>query len=76
MLSLMTAVAPAIQADGVKVGGALLIFDQAALRAEVERVAITDDAMKRSWGDAVYRIKLNSAVPVAKATWKLELRAS
>ncbi len=76
MLSLMTAVAPAIQADGVKVGGALLIFDQAALRAEVERVAITDDAMKRSWGDAVYRIKLNSAAPVAKATWKLELRAS
>jgi hypothetical protein len=75
MLSLMTAVAPVVQADGVKIGGTLLAFDQVALKAEVERIAITDDALKHSWGDAVYRIKLNSAAPVAKAAWKLELRA-
>jgi hypothetical protein len=75
MLSLMTAVAPVIQADGVKIGGTLLAFDQAALKAAVERIAITDEALKRSWGEAVYRVKLNSAVPVAKAAWKLELRA-
>jgi len=74
-LSLMTAVAPVVQPDGVKIGGTLLVFDQAALKAAIERVAITDDGLKHSWGDAVYRIRLNSAAPVAKATWKLELRA-
>jgi hypothetical protein len=40
----------------------------------VERVAIVDQALKHSWGDAVYRLRLNSAAPVAAAEWKLELR--
>jgi len=75
MLSLMTAVAPVVEADGVQIGGTLLRFDRDALKAEVERIAITDEALKHSWGDAVYRIKLSSAAPVAKAAWKLELRA-
>jgi Heparinase II/III-like protein len=73
-LSLMTAVAPVVQADGVKIGGTLLMFDQAALKAEVEKIPITDETLKHSWGEAVYRIKLNSAAPVAKAAWRLELR--
>jgi hypothetical protein len=74
MLSLMTAVAPIIQADGIKIRGTLLAFDQTALKAVVEKIAITDDALKHSWGDAVYRITLNSTAPIAKAVWKLELR--
>jgi hypothetical protein len=74
-LSLMTAVAPVIRADGVKIGATLLSFDQTALKPAIERIAITDEALKHSWGDAVYRIQLNSAAPIAKAAWKLELRA-
>jgi hypothetical protein len=74
MLSLMTAVEPAIQSDGVKIGHTLLVFNQAELKPAIEKIAITDDAMKHSWGDAIFRLKLNSAAPVAKATWKLELR--
>src|SRR6266702_513720 len=75
MLSLMTAVEPVVQPDGVRIGATLLSFDRSELKAAVEKIAVTDDAMKHSWGDAVYRLKLNSAAPVAKATWKLELRA-
>jgi hypothetical protein len=75
MLSLMTAVPPVVQANGVKIGGTLLAFDQGALTAGVEKIAITDDALKHSWGDAVYRIKLSSAAPVAKAAWRLKLSA-
>jgi hypothetical protein len=74
MLSLMTAVEPVIGADGVRIGKALLAFPQHDLKATVERVAITDEALKHSWGEAVYRVKLNSAAPVASAKWMLELR--
>ena len=73
-LSLMTAVEPVLQADGVRIGHALLTFDQSALKPLVEKIVITDDAMKHSWGAAVYRLKLNSAGPVAKGIWKMELR--
>jgi Heparinase II/III-like protein len=75
MLSLMTAVAPVIQSDGVniKIGATLLAFDPKALQPTVEKIAITDDALKHSWGDAVYRIQLNTTAPVTKAIWKLEL---
>jgi hypothetical protein len=76
MLSLMTCVAPVIQPGGVKVGGTLLAFDAAALKPEIEKIALTDTGLKRAWGDAVYRIKLNSAAPVAMAQWKLELRGA
>jgi hypothetical protein len=75
MLSLMTATEPAIRADGVSIGRTLLVFNQAELKPVVEKIAITDAAMKHSWGEAVYRLKLNSAGPVAKAVWKMELRA-
>jgi hypothetical protein len=74
MLSLMTALEPVIGADGVRIGKALLAFPQHDLKATVERVAITDEALKHSWGEAVYRVKLNSAAPVASAKWMLELR--
>ena len=74
-LSLMTAVAPVIQPDGVRIGRTLLSFNLAELKPSVEKIAVTDDQMRRSWGDTIYRFKLNSAAPVAKAAWKLELRA-
>jgi hypothetical protein len=74
MLSLMTAVEPAVRPDGVTIGKTLLVFDQSQLHAAVERIAIADGAMKQSWGDAVYRLKLVSPGPVGKGVWELELR--
>jgi hypothetical protein len=73
-LSLMTAVEPVIQAEGLRVGRTLLVFDAATLKATVERIAVTDETMRHSWGDAVYRLKLSSVAPVAKGLWEMELR--
>jgi hypothetical protein len=74
MLSLMTAGEPVIGADRVRIGRALLVFPGRELKASVERIAITDEALKHSWGEAVYRLKLNAVAPVAAGNWKLELR--
>jgi hypothetical protein len=74
MLSLMTAVEPVVQRDGVTIGKTLLVFDQSQLHATVERIDLTDEAMKHSWGEAVYRLKLVSTGPVGKGVWALELR--
>jgi hypothetical protein len=74
MLSLMTAIEPVIGADGVRIGRALLVFPGRELKASVERIVITDEALKHSWGEAVYRLKLNALAPVAAGNWKLELR--
>src|ERR1017187_7102218 len=74
MLSLMTAVEPIVQKDGVRIGMTLLVFDQSQLKATVERIVITDEAMKHSWNEAVYRLKLRSSAPVVKGVWELELR--
>ena len=74
-LSLMTAVEPVMQTDGVRIGRTLLAFNPRELHPAVEKIAITDDAMKHSWGAAIYRLRLNSAAPVAQAMWKMELRA-
>jgi hypothetical protein len=74
MLSLMTAVEPSVRRDGVSIGKTLLVFDPSQLHATVERIDLTDEAMKHSWGDAVYRLNLVSPGPVSKGVWELELR--
>jgi hypothetical protein len=74
-LSLMTALEPILQSDGVRIGRTLLAFNPRELKPAVERIAITDDALQHSWGAAVYRLRLNSTAPVAQATWTLGLRA-
>ncbi len=75
-LSLLTATEPTVQKDGIKIGHTLLVFDQKQLKASGEKIAITDEAMKQSWKDSVYRLKLDSAGPVAKGIWNLELRSA
>jgi hypothetical protein len=74
-LSLMTAAEPVIGADGVRIGHALLALPQRELKPAVERIPIKDAALKEVWGDAVYRLTLSSAAPVATGNWRLELRA-
>jgi len=75
MLSLMCAAEPAIRADSVAIASASLHFDPQALTVSVEKIPITDEALKHSWGEAVYRLKLTSTHPTAKSIYKLELRA-
>jgi hypothetical protein len=76
MLSLMTAVEPVVGRVGVTIGKTLLVFDPSQLHATVERIDLTDETMKHSWGEAVYRLKLVSPGPVGKGVWELELRAA
>lgn len=73
MLSLMTASEPVIQPAGVKIGSVLLAFDTQQMKAEVEKIVVTDEGMKHSWGSAIYRLKLISSAPVARSLWTLEL---
>jgi hypothetical protein len=42
-----------------------LRFDPRLLRAEVERVDLLDPGLKREWGEALYRVRLASALPLA-----------
>jgi Heparinase II/III-like protein len=74
MLSFMCAKEPVVSADGVKVGGVLLGFDGAVLKATVEKIALTDAGLKHSWGDAVWRVMLASVGLVTKGSWRMEMR--
>jgi hypothetical protein len=42
-----------------------LSFDPRALRADVERLPLADAGLKHEWGEALYRIRLASARPLA-----------
>ena len=75
-LSLMCCTEPAIHAESVTVGTASLHFDPQDLAVTCETIPLTDDNLKHSWGDAVYRLKLTSTHPTAKSIYKLELRAT
>src|SRR6185312_15887274 len=72
-LSFMCAKEPVVSASGVTVGGVVLGFDAAMLKATVEKIALTDAGLKHSWGDAVWRLLLTSSAPVSKGSWKLEM---
>ena len=73
-LSLMCATEPAIHLDSVTIASASLRYDPQALTASVEKIPITDEALKHSWGEAVYRLKLTSTHPTAKSVYKFEVR--
>jgi hypothetical protein len=75
-LSFMTAKEPVLRPDGVRVGNVLLAFDATELKPTVERIALTDAGLHHSWGEAVWRVLLTSVAPVAKGSWKLEMRAA
>jgi len=42
-----------------------LRFDPRLLRAEVERIDLLDPGLKHEWGEALFRIRLASARPLA-----------
>jgi hypothetical protein len=46
-------------------------FDAKALRPTVETVTLEDEGMRRSWGPALYRVRLTTISPVAEAKWEI-----
>lgn len=73
-LSLMTAFEPRIQSGSIVVGDVALHFDAARLTPSVERIALTDELLKQSWGEVIFRLKLSSTGSVQKQVWRLEVR--
>jgi hypothetical protein len=50
----------------------VLKYNAAEIQPVVETVALTDQGLRQSWGDQVYRILLNSKQPVASGKWTYE----
>jgi hypothetical protein len=73
-LSFICAAEPVISRAGVTVNGAILVFDLSSLKPTVEKIELTDAILEHSWGKAVWRVLLTSTAPIAKGTWRLEIR--
>jgi len=61
--------------DGRSSGEGRVHFDAGALEASLETVAITDQSLRRVWGNAVTRILLTARDPSASGTWVLRITA-
>lgn len=83
-LSFMTPCRPDISEAGVVGLGAgqgqensvRLCFDSSQLKAKVETIVLNDEGLKRDWGPALYRLLLESQVPVGKGAWKFTMEKS
>jgi hypothetical protein len=51
----------------------LLKFDGAAFHSSVEKIEMTDEGMRRSWGPALYRVQLKTASDAANGRWLFEI---
>lgn len=49
-----------------------LKYDAAALRFSSERIELQDEGMRRSWGPALYRVKLTTVNDVTSGRWSFE----
>lgn len=56
---------------GVKDVG--LRYDAAIFRFSSEKIELTDEGMRRSWGPALYRVQLTTVSDVAKGQWTFEI---
>lgn len=70
----MTAKQPEVTPEGVQIGDVLLQFPADALKATVEKIVLTDVPLQHQWGEAVYRITLQSQA-VTSGDWVLTMRA-
>jgi hypothetical protein len=50
-----------------------LKYDAAALRFSSERIELQDEGMRRSWGPALYRVKLTTVIDVTRGRWLFEI---
>jgi hypothetical protein len=76
-LTLMTAPEPQLDDSGVirLVGEQItrIRYPGDELDATVERIPLADDRLRAVWGDALYRVRLTSRVPVAEADWTISI---
>ena len=73
-LVFMTQKQPAIENGNVRVGKAALQYDSSQLAATSERIALTDQTLRHTWGEAIYRVLLTSRGPVSKGSWRIAIR--
>jgi hypothetical protein len=50
-----------------------LTYDAATIEPKVETIPLEDTELKRNWGSQIYRILLNSQMPVASGKWTYSL---
>ncbi len=59
-------------ADG-KERDVTLKFDPSQMEAKIEKMDLTDEWLKATWGATIYRVLLNSAAPVDAGKWRIEI---
>lgn len=74
-LVFMTQKPPTIENGNVRVGEAALHYDASQLTATSERIALTDQTLRHTWGEAIYRVLLTSRGPVSKGSWRIGIGA-
>ena len=83
VLSLMTSRIPSEGAKGTVVLSSTrngvrdvsLKYDAALLRFSSEKIVLTDEGLRQSWGNEIYRILLHSSDDVQTGKWPLEIIA-
>jgi hypothetical protein len=50
-----------------------LKYDAAALRFSSEKIELQDEGMRRSWGPALYRVRLTTVSGVSNGKWSFEI---
>jgi len=50
-----------------------LKYDASVLRFTSEKIDLTDEGMRRSWGPAIYRVQLQTASDVRRGRWVMEI---
>jgi len=49
-------------------------YDGGKLKPAVDRIPLEDESLRKVWGSALQRIRLQAASPALKETWRLKLR--
>jgi len=83
VLSLMTSRVPSEGAKGTivlrstrnNVHDVLLKYHAAQLRFSFEKITLSDEGLRRSWGPEIYRIQLHSTDDLQTAKWPMEIVA-
>ncbi len=47
-------------------------YDAAALHFTSEKIELTDEGMRHSWGPVLYRVQLKTVNDVSRARWSFE----
>lgn len=54
-------------------GSVSVLFDERALKPDIEEIPIEDGRLKSAWGDRLYRILLRAGNPPLEGLWSLRI---